>query len=468
MTNSGTTANSAAVLEVATGTPNSYGFLKLNENGSGASVLQLGAGPAVTQGISLIAPTTVTALLTTQAIVANGNVTVNSPAINIYAPAGSPTAFNLIRAPGQQAAFTSYSNSPTQQPRWQLQMAGGEAESGGNAGSNFNLVNFADNGAGLGTPLSISRATGIANFSQPPTVNGQGLATASNVGRNRLDNGGMQFWQRGLTYGPAGGTYLADRWFSSSSSPLFTVSRQQPSNWAALGWRSPDIYQQSVNMAVGDALYVIQKLEARSIAYLVGKTVTFSFDATAATTGAGFTFYIQFQTPGTKDDWSQSSNLFFSQILPAVNPSPGTYSVSVALPAAAVNGLEVAIALVQAGSSGTTTLQMTSCQLEAGAVATPFEHRSPAAELAACQRFYQVGSVGIYSYTAAGQRIGNVGILRSTMRATPTITFSNINYVNAANMAVVSSNAEFLSWSAGALSTGPAEAIANFAASADL
>ena len=75
------------------------------------------------------------------------------------------------------------------------------------------------------------------------------------------------------------------------------------------------------------------------------------------------------------------------------------------------------------------TIYITGVQLEAGTVATPFEHRSYGTELALCQRYCQV----IYP---AGDQGFAVGFNRSTtlastimtlpteMRASPTVTFS--------------------------------------------
>jgi hypothetical protein len=51
--------------------------------------------------------------------------------------------------------------------RWDLMLGDTTAESGSNAGSNFQLIGWADDGSYLHTPLSIVRSTGIATFSQP-------------------------------------------------------------------------------------------------------------------------------------------------------------------------------------------------------------------------------------------------------------------------------------------------------------
>jgi hypothetical protein len=50
--------------------------------------------------------------------------------------------------------------APTASWRWQMVMADNVPESGGDAGSNFQLIRFSDTGAQIGTPFSIERATG--------------------------------------------------------------------------------------------------------------------------------------------------------------------------------------------------------------------------------------------------------------------------------------------------------------------
>jgi hypothetical protein len=63
--------------------------------------------------------------------------------------------------------------------RWQWGRDG-TAESGSNAGSNFQLNRYSDASAFLGTPISISRATGVVTFATNPTVAGNGLYHAGN------------------------------------------------------------------------------------------------------------------------------------------------------------------------------------------------------------------------------------------------------------------------------------------------
>ena len=78
-------------------------------------------------------------------------------------------------------------------------------------------------------------------------------------------------------------------------------------------------------------------------------------------------------------------------------------------------------------NTASATFDITGVQLEVGAVATPFEHRSYGDELARCQRYYQqIDGTSAYTLYGAG-RAGSATnfrvpvFLRTTMRAVPTI-----------------------------------------------
>ena len=82
-------------------------------------------------------------------------------------------------APGQSAWLTGRTNGST---RWQLRLGNDEAEAGGNAGSNFDVLRYSDAGAFLDAPLAISRVTGGVNFSQRPTHAGNPIMPAGLIG----------------------------------------------------------------------------------------------------------------------------------------------------------------------------------------------------------------------------------------------------------------------------------------------
>ena len=83
------------------------------------------------------------------------------------------------------------------------------------------------------------------------------------------------------------------------------------------------------------------------------------------------------------------------------------------------------------GGTTNATFEVTGMQLEVGPVATPFEHRSHADELSRCQRYYYKlpTSAATNSAPPAYQYHANYKMMvcwfPTTMRATPTVTFTS-------------------------------------------
>jgi len=103
-----------------------------------------------------------------------GPLTINAAAsqLSINAPAGNSADIVLAR-PATMSAFLQARTGTT--ARWQVVLADASPETGNNAGSNFDIQRFNDAGTYLDTPLSISRQTGVVNFTAAPTINGGNL-----------------------------------------------------------------------------------------------------------------------------------------------------------------------------------------------------------------------------------------------------------------------------------------------------
>jgi hypothetical protein len=90
----------------------------------------------------------------------------------------SAAQVNILADPGQVAGLSLGTGSA----RWMIGRGSG-AESGGDAGSDFILSSYADNGSYKATPLSIARASGAVTMTGGLTVNGtvarQGSGTTS-------------------------------------------------------------------------------------------------------------------------------------------------------------------------------------------------------------------------------------------------------------------------------------------------
>lgn len=77
-------------------------------------------------------------------------------------------------ASGSTNAINAYTNNSV---RWQVNHGDGAAESGANAGSNYSINRYADNGAFLATAFSIIRSTGAIALNGPTSVTGGISAT---------------------------------------------------------------------------------------------------------------------------------------------------------------------------------------------------------------------------------------------------------------------------------------------------
>jgi hypothetical protein len=96
---------------------------------------------------------------------AHGTVTVNGynapPALASSLVSFGMAAIQLNRLAGNGANIFGLTNSLA---RWQLTLGTAAAESGSNAGSNFQIANFTDAGVIITVPLAIARASSIATF----------------------------------------------------------------------------------------------------------------------------------------------------------------------------------------------------------------------------------------------------------------------------------------------------------------
>ena len=133
----------------------------------------------------------------------SGSLTINAP-LAVNAPAGQWSQISMSRQQGLGAQLLGYTGTATTGLRWSLSPATPEPEQGGNSGSNFSIASFNDTGVYLDTPLSISRATGVVNFSHGPTVNGASLPYVRITGDNMsgpLGVGGTGIAWNGVGWG---------------------------------------------------------------------------------------------------------------------------------------------------------------------------------------------------------------------------------------------------------------------------
>jgi hypothetical protein len=270
--------------------------------------------------------------------------------------------------------------------------------------NNNNTINFAD-GTTIGTAQSLSS-------------------------RNKIINGAMIFDQRNFNATPsqtitagAALTYIIDRWYAYCTGANVTGQR-------VAGSTSVSQYNfQFTGASSVTGIGFGQRIEASNCYDLAGTTATLSIllSNSLLTTVTWTAYYAT-----TADTFGTLASPTRTQIATGtftVNSTLTRYSTNISIPLAATTGIEIVFS-VGAQTSGTWTIG--NVQLEAGAVATPFERRSIGTELALCQRYYQyipLVSMSVQS-TATGNAMQWRGYGPVYMRTNGTVShdLTNANY----------------------------------------
>ena len=302
------------------------------------------------------------------------------------------------------------------------------------------------------------------------------LATAYDTGtplgmRNRIMNGAMAIDQRnaGASVTPTDGQYTLDRWGCyRSQASKYSVQQNAgavtpPAGFTNyLGATSLSAY----SSLAADYFGFNQAIEGFNVADLAwgtasAKPVTLSFWARSSLTGlhggtirnnGGTRNYVFSHTIASANTWEfktitipgdttgtwLTNNGIGAQVW--FDLGSGSNSTGAADSWGATGFVRPTGSVSVVGTSGA-TFYITGVQLEAGSVATPFERRPYGTELALCQRyFYQqvnyMGQSAPYSSEntgAHGYGTGTTTVYRIAkphpvqMRATPTVTYANIN-----------------------------------------
>ena len=235
--------------------------------------------------------------------------------------------------------------------------------------------------------------------------------------RNKIINGKMEIAQRGTSFTVTAGAspFTADRWsvYSAGSSAAVT----QVAGYA--GFRNA---LQLTGAAGNATANVFQRIEAANCYDLASVQSTISLRVNSSTSRA---MTLVLLAAGAADNFSSLTSILDQTISLAAGEN--TVVVPVSLPASAANGLQLDIRFPNLVSG---TVAITGVQLEAGEVATPFEHRPIGVELALCQRYFEIVVVGVGGYTAGNDFLRTIANFRVTKRATPTLVRSTTESYN--------------------------------------
>ena len=288
-----------------------------------------------------------------------------------------------------------------------------------------------------GTGATTSTGSGAVVLSTSPAITGDmsvsgTMVMGSSFLRNRLINGSMQIAQYGTSASLANGAVgyvCCDRWLVQNNLGSAASVSQYGSSYYG-GVSSLSIYV-SATVPTSSAAYMFQRIESQNIADLVGQTVTLSFYAAATATGGTLSANITVSYPSALDNWTSFTtpiNLSFS-----ITSSPTRFTKTFTLPSQCTNGAQISITASNTGSSASLfSMNIGAVQLEAGAVATPFEQQPIGQILALCQRYYEV--LGMFQQSPVTGDVTCLIPFKVSKRAATTNTISSITYSNASGL----------------------------------
>lgn len=268
---------------------------------------------------------------------------------------------------------------------------------------------------------------------------------ATPLSQNYVINGAFDIWQRGTSATiDAANTYkTADRWVGYKNNAGATESRQSA---GLVGFQYCARYQRNSGSSDTQPIWAYQSIETINSIPLAGKTVTLSFYARAGAnySASSFGLLVQLRS-GTGTDQNALSG--FSGSATPINQTATltttwqrfSYSASLLTN---VTQLGVVFIGTPSGTAGANDwYEITGVQLEEGSYATPFRRNAPSiqAELAACQRYYQVIASGNLQYFATGQAyVGTAGlatyVFPVVLRAAPSaLTVSSASHFGTFN-----------------------------------
>jgi hypothetical protein len=266
------------------------------------------------------------------------------------------------------------------------------------------------------------------------TVNGiSPLANSARFARNLIINGDFQVAQRGTSHAYSNngsGYHTLDRWYSANfSSGTLTLSQQT----TALGTVDSTNYLRAVTAStVGASATVYSSQKIENIKQFHNKSITVSFMVKAS---AALTFQLRRQynygSGGSSEEYTGFTD---------VSVTTGWTKFTTTFSAVDFSGKTIGannffgILFYWSTNQGTdqrndATIEITNVQLETGSVATDFEHKTYADELAACQRYYEIignwsSTSQFYAFPIFKSRSASIGIpvhFRVQKRANPSI-----------------------------------------------
>ena len=312
-------------------------------------------------------------------------------------------------------------------------------------------------------------------MSKAPKLGAIGAVADTSLGfRNRIINGRMDIAQRGASFAAvATGTYTLDRFqWQQSGSGVGAITQQAdaPTSNELQSSLRYTVNTADASIAATDLYYIRHAIEGYNVRDLIGRAFTLSFLVRSSKTGVhcvamqnsgGDRSLVSEYVIGAANTWERKSivvpaglitagawnwtdgvGLMLGWVLAAGSNYQGTkdawQSSAIIATSNQVNCLDTVGNI----------FAITGVQLEAGAVALPFEHRSIGNELALCQRYYYAmpgGSYGFPCPNSGGFAFNQMYPFKQTMRAAPTVTPNHTSTSNLASINPQSTTTDFYS-----------------------
>lgn len=294
-------------------------------------------------------------------------------------------------------------------------------------------------------PIVLDGSTGITTPDvEANTFNGGQLAGM----RNKIINGKMEIAQRGTSFSVAasGTAYTVDRWkVYNGSAAALTVTQQAdaPTDNEFRNSLRVAVTTADTSLAAGEVVTVEQSIEGYNARDFLGRTFVASFRARSSKTGVHCVAfrsattdraYVAEFTINSANTWESKSVVVTGGL-----PSSGTWDwtngagVIASWALAAGSTFHTTAGAWQTGNFLATANQVncldtignifaiTGVQIEVGDKATSFEHRPYGAELALCQRYYQMNAASAGGSSPGTALTVSIAISTSAaMRAIPT------------------------------------------------
>ena len=277
-------------------------------------------------------------------------------------------------------------------------------------------------------------------------VGGEKIAFASSLNtpnRNLIMNGGFDIWQRGLTFSVSG--YTADRWKIVNTDATATVSKV-----IATYGNSHGIVH-NLKMVTNASLVTYSEIQHRIEGIRNIKNIPYTLSFVIKTTGSTGVMPIYYQNFGSGGTASSAVGVGLGTKSTTTTFTRHSYTFTPpSIAGKTLDGGDDFFGIGFRSYIADETVEISNIQLENGSIATPFEQRPIGAELALCQRYYQLLTENVELQLNlrdlnSSSRVINTVFYPVSMAGIPTINYTHSAGLTIESVVISKQSAEFVS-----------------------